>query len=148
MIKRTEVPGDDFSISLTLDGAYRFLADAHLPGVDPFVIDEGPPLGESTGPSPSRVLAAAMAGCLGMSLLFCLQKSRVPVQAMTIRAAGTMTRNEKGRLRIASVRIRLHPVVAPEHASRMARCVELFEDFCIVSESVRKGIDVDVSVGT
>jgi len=31
---------------------------------------------------------------------------------------------------------------------RMRRCIEMFEDFCIVTQSVRKGIDVKVAVET
>ena len=30
----------------------------------------------------------------------------------------------------------------------MTRCLELFEDFCVVSAAVRDGIDIDVSVHT
>jgi len=31
---------------------------------------------------------------------------------------------------------------------RMNRCLEIFEDFCLVTQSVRKGIDVQVDVQT
>ena len=30
--------------------------------------------------------------------------------------------------------------------SRVERCLELFEDFCVVTQSVRNGIEVDVAV--
>jgi hypothetical protein len=32
------------------------------------------------------------------------------------------------------------------YRSRMARCLDLFESFCTVTESVRHGIDVSVKV--
>lgn len=138
--------GHDFAVTLQLEQGYRFAVDSQLPGVAPFVIDEGPPLGEGSGPNPSRVLAAAMASCLGSSLLFCLGKSRIPVTSLTVQATGTMTRNAKGRLRVGHVDIRLHPVVAPEDVPRMQRCLELFQDFCVVTESVRAGVETSVAV--
>ncbi len=44
----------------------------------------------------------------------------------------------------------LHAVIQVEveerDRPRMARCLEVFEDYCIVTQSVRKGIDVTVQV--
>ena len=42
--------------------------------------------------------------------------------------------------------MRLEPVVPVEQRERMARCVELYEDFCLVSQSVRQGIDISADV--
>jgi len=36
--------------------------------------------------------------------------------------------------------------VGEEDVARLERCASLFEDFCVVTESVRKGIPVNVSV--
>ena len=44
--------------------------------------------------------------------------------------------------------MKLHPQVQPEAEPRMRRCLELFEDFCVVTASVRDGIAVDVAVDT
>ncbi len=143
-----ETPADEFAITLTLERGYRFAVDSQLSGTAPFIIDEGPPLGEASGPNPSRVLAAAMASCLGSSLLFCLGKSRIAVTGLRVEASGTLTRNERGRLRVGSIRVELHPQVAREDIPRMQRCLELFEDFCVVTESVRQGVPVDVGVVT
>jgi hypothetical protein len=33
-----------------------------------------------------------------------------------------------------------------EQAVRMKRCLDLFEDFCVVSASLREGFPIDVSV--
>jgi organic hydroperoxide reductase OsmC/OhrA len=83
---------------------------------------------------------------MSASLKFCLERSRIEVLDMTARVEGTMVRNERGRFRIDSLRVRLEPVVAPADVERMGRCLEMFEDFCIVGQSVRQGIDVGVEV--
>jgi organic hydroperoxide reductase OsmC/OhrA len=57
-------------------------------------------------------------------------------------------RNERGRLRIGGLRVRLAPEVTAEQRERMGRCLDLFQDFCLVTESVRDGIAVDVEVET
>jgi organic hydroperoxide reductase OsmC/OhrA len=59
---------------------------------------------------------------------------------------GQMVRNERGRIRVSGFAVRLEPSVPPEQRERMARCLEIFEDFCIISQSLRQGIDVQVVV--
>lgn len=136
-----------FTFSLTLRDHYAFTVDF---GDDtpPMTIDEAPPLGHSEGPNPSRLLASAIAGCLASSLLFCLRKSRIDVPAMRSDVEVITGRNERGRLRVHKVLVRLAPSVPIEQHERMARCLELFQDFCVVSEAVREGIAIDVSVET
>jgi hypothetical protein len=57
-----------------------------------------------------------------------------------------MNRNAAGRLRIGGVAVRIAVDVAPEDGPRMGRCLGLFEDFCVVTQSVRGGIPVDVAL--
>ena len=135
-----------FSVTLDLGDGYAFRVDPGLDGAEGFVIDEPAPLGEQRGPNPTRVLASALAACLGSSLLFCLRKARVDVKGLSVRAEGTVQRNPRGRLRVASLRLQLLPSVAQADIPRMARCLEVFEDFCVVTESVRHGVDVQVAV--
>lgn len=134
-------------VHLELDQGYRVLADFgdDLP---PLVMDEPPPLGRGTGPSASAVLGAAVADCLVASLLFCLKKAHVDAEGVTADVEVVMTRNERGRLRIGAIRAQLDPTLAPGGASRARRCLELFEDFCVVTESVREGINVEVAVSS
>ena len=89
----------NLSFTLTLRDNYAFTVDfgADLP---PMTIDEAPPLGHGEGPNPSRMLASAIAGCLGSSLLFCLRKARIDVPAMRVDVGVTNGRNERGRLRV------------------------------------------------
>ena len=97
------------------------------------------------GPNPARLLAA-VGSCLGASLLFCLRKARVDVRQLRTSVEGTIVRNERGRLRIGAIRVRLAPEVAPDQRDRMGRSLELFEDFCTVTQSIRQGIAVNLEV--
>ena len=134
-----------FELSLSLRDGYAFTADFG-PELPSLVLDEAPPLGAGEGPNPARLLATAVGGCLSASLLFCLRKSRIEVQQLRTIVETSLVRNEHGRLRIGGIKVRLAPDIVPEQRARLGRCLELFEDFCIVTESVRAGVAVDVSV--
>jgi uncharacterized OsmC-like protein len=112
----------------------------------PILVDEPEPLGDGGGPSAARLLAAAVGNCLAASLLLCSQKARVGLVGLTARVEGAMERNESGRLRIAHMDVTLTPVLANQIGPRFDRCLGIFEDFCIVTQSVRDGIEVDVRV--
>lgn len=138
--------GERFEVALTLRDGYAFSVDFAAGEGAPLVVDELPPLGEASGPNPARLLAAAVGGCLSASLLYCLRKSRIEVGHLRTMVEGTVVRNERGRLRIGGIRVRLAPEVTQEQREHMGRCLDLFQDFCIVTESVRAGIAVDVEV--
>jgi organic hydroperoxide reductase OsmC/OhrA len=104
------------------------------------LMDEPLPLGEGTGPNASQVLSAAIGNCLSASALYCFRKAHIPVRGMQTQVVTKLGRNPQGRVRIAGLTVDIQLEVAEEHRSRMSRCMELFEDFCIVTESVRKGI--------
>lgn len=132
--------------ALTLQDGYAFTVDFGQEGVPDLTLDEPPPLGAGRGPNAARLLAAGVGNCLAASLLFCLRKSRIDVKQLRTTVEGTLVRNERGRFRTGGIRVKLALDVAPEQRDRMGRCLELFEDFCVVTESVRRGVIVDVEV--
>jgi uncharacterized OsmC-like protein len=146
MATTTEEPGVTFS--LTLRDGYAFTVDFGDAGIPPMTIDEPPPLGHNEGPGPTRVLASAIAGCLGASLLFCLRKAKVDVGGLRADVHVTNGRSATGRQRVKRVAVRLAPEVPAAQVQQMARCLEVFEDYCVVTQSVRDGIDITVSVET
>jgi uncharacterized OsmC-like protein len=129
-----------------LEEGYRFKVDFG-DGRGVLLMDEPAPLGDGSGPNAAAVLGAAVANCLSASLLFCLRKARIEVRSLGADVEVTSSRNERGRLRVSGVRVQLHPDLAPGNEGRVGRCLELFEDFCVVTEAVRGGIEVDVTVG-
>ena len=127
---------DDYQINVQFD--WKKAAD--------LLMDEPPPLGEASGPNASRLLAAAAANCLSASLLYCLAKEEPPGHSLRTEATCILIRNEQKRLRIGGMEVKL--IVADELAQskRFERCKTLFEDFCVVSASIRQGIPIKVSV--
>jgi len=145
--KATEVEkGHAFALTLAFKGGYEFAVDFEQPGVPHLIVDEHPPLGAGRGPNPTRMLATAVAHCLASSFLFCVRKARIDVKALSVRVEGTTVRNQRGRLRIGELKVRLAPEVRAEDRERIGRCLEVFEDFCIVTQSVRQGLNVQVDV--
>ena len=131
---------------LTREEGFRFRVKFDRDGVPDLLTDDPPPLGRGAGPDPSRLLAAAVSNCLAASLLFCMQRARLDPRELEAEVDTAIGRNAEGRLRIQSVRVRLVVRVTPEVRARMGRCLEIFESFCTVTESVRHGIDVAVAV--
>jgi organic hydroperoxide reductase OsmC/OhrA len=138
----------EFSVSLTLLDRYAFRIDFDDATLEPLHSDEAPPLGLGTGPSPSRLLAAAVANCLASSLLFCLRRSHVEVRELKARATVNLGRNHRGRLRVQRIDVELDPTLPPGHVDQLARCKAVFEDYCTVTASIRDGITITASVTT
>jgi len=136
-----------YKVALRFVRGYEFVATfPEGEGLAPIVFDEPPPLGEGSGPNAAAVLAAAVGNCLVASFAFCLRKARVEPLDLTAAVVARVARNEQGRFRISSIDVELTPDVLESDRPRLDRCERLFEDFCIVTESVRRGIDVNVKV--
>ena len=146
MSPTASAPDRSVHVHIRSAGGYRFEASfPGLPGVAPLLMDEPPPLGGSEGPNPAAVLASAIGGCLAASLTFCLRRSHVE-GTVDADVQADIARNAEGRFRVAGVRVRLSLEAPGVDAGRLERCKALFEDFCTVTESVRHGIPVTLTV--
>jgi len=126
---------------------YEFVAEfPDLPKQAALTLDEPAPLGHDDGPNAAAVLGAAIGDCLAASLAFCLHKSRVNMDHLEAEVVTHVARNDCGKLRIVGIDVELKPEVDDADAGRLQRCERLFEDFCIVTQSVRQGIPVNVKV--
>ena len=133
-----------FSIGLELLQNYEFRIDFGLDGVEHLLVDEPPPVGEGKGPNATMLVLAAVGNCLSASLAFCLRRSRVDVKGLKTEVEGTLAQNEEGRWRIKQILVKLHPMVDEVGGSQLQRCIEIFEQYCVATQSVRRGIDVQV----
>lgn len=134
-------------VTLKLVHDYEFVAEFDdVPGAQPIVFDEPQPLGGNRAPNAAAMLGAAVGNCLSASLAFCLRRSRIELEALTAHVTTHITRNERGRFRIGRIDVELEPKLKGIDAPKFERCEDLFEDFCIVTASVQKGIPVNVSL--
>jgi len=65
---------------------------------------------------------------------------------VSARVSVDKTPNDQCRLRVSAVRVELVAHVPEEYRDRFERCRSLFEDYCVVAESLRHGIPVEVTV--
>lgn len=133
---------NEFKVSLELLENYVFKVDFGEFG--DIITDEAPPLGNGEGPGPSRLVAAAVGNCLCASLLFSLRKLKDKPTGVRAEVVGNLERQD-GRWRIGHLQVRLH-IEDPELLEHLPQALAQFEDFCIVTQSIRQGIPVDVEV--
>ncbi len=144
--KKGAVEHNRFTLRMSQVRDFEFLVQFDKQQFADLRMDEPAPLGADQAPNASRVLAAAVGNCLSASLLFCMRKARAEVSGIHTEVQVELGRNEKGRMRIARIEVDIEPQYASEEQPKLDRCLELFEDFCVVTQSVRQGIDVAVRV--
>ena len=101
--------------------------------------------GTGIDPNPVPILAAALADCLTASLVYCLRRRGVDATSLRADVRVQLVRNERKQLRVGRLDVTLHPSSQLSEAA-LAVCLETFEAFCVVAQSVRDGIDVNVKV--
>lgn len=131
---------------LTLIHGYKFKAEFDADGIPDLLVDELKPIGESSAPNPTRLLAVAVGHCISSSLLYCLAKARISVVNLETTVKTTLGRDEQGYLRVKNLDVQLHLVVDEKDKPRVSRCLAVFENYCTVTQSVRNGIAVSVNI--
>ncbi|MCC6341954.1 MAG: OsmC family protein [Bryobacterales bacterium] len=136
----------EFSLTVDQLRDYEFVVKFDKPTVADLITDEGPPLGNDAGPSPSRLLAAAVGNCLAASLLFACRKAGVPAAPIHADVKVRIVRNENRRLRVGGIEVTLDPGIAAGFLEKARGPRSVFEDFCTVTQSIRDGVAIDVKV--
>ncbi len=137
---------DTIGIELELISGYEFRVRFDKDSIADLKTDLGAPLGQAAGPNPEHLLNAAIANCLSASLLFALNKFKNTTTTLRARAKATVGRNAENRMRVESVDVTIElPGVAADYTG-LERALAQFEGFCTVTESVRRGIAVDLNV--
>jgi uncharacterized OsmC-like protein len=132
--------------TLNLIEGYKFRADFGAAGVPSLVVDELMPIGAGAGPSPILLLSVAVGHCLSSSLLFCLQKSRIKANDLKTTVVANKAKNQGDRLRVANIEVKIQLSVNEEDKTRVQRCLNIFENYCTVTQSVMQGIKVNVDI--
>lgn len=136
----------EFTLTLTQEEDFVFRIAFDDTTIPDLLSDEPPPQGGSRGPNPSRILVAAVANCLSASLLFSLRKFKNRPGTLVTHARAQLERNEHNRLRVTHIEVSMELPEAVTDYVFAERLLAQFEDFCVVTESVRQGIAVDLTV--
>ncbi len=136
---------DSVTVRLKQLDRYRFEID-FSPGMPTLQSDEPPPLGESAGPAPSHLLAAAVGNCLSASLAFAFSKFKQDPAGLVTVATARMGRNAENRVRIVGVDVHIQLGANGGQLEHLDRILGQFEAFCTVSQSVQTGLPVQVRV--
>jgi len=136
---------DPITVVLEQTGDYAF--HVRFEGLEAELhTDESPPLGRGEGPNPARLLLAAIANCLSASLVFALRKFHNTPGPLRATITAVPMRNAQGRVRIPQAQVVLELPGLNADYQHLERVLDTFEDFCTVTQSVRDGMDVEVTV--
>ena len=136
----------DIRIVLEQEGPYAFKVRFAGTDLEPLHTDEPAPLGAGAGPNPSALLLSGIVNCLSASLVFALRKFKNAPSPIRAEIMARRERNEAGRWRIPRAEVVLHLGDKAADLEHFDRVLDQFEQFCIVTQSVRDGIVVDVKI--
>jgi organic hydroperoxide reductase OsmC/OhrA len=99
------------------------------------------------GPNPSRLVGLAVLGCLSSSFIFCLKKRDFTLDNLKAEAEVIIGRNEKGFWRVKKINVNIDVKIDdPETRKRADQCRKMFEQYCLVTQAIREGIDVELKM--
>lgn len=133
-------------VTLEQEDGYAFRIRFDDDALPPLLADEAAPLGTGRGPNPARLLLAAIANCLSASLLFALRKYHNAPGPLRAEITAAPMRNAEGRWRIPKAFVEIRLAEGGEAHAQLERILAQFEQFCLVTQSVREGVEVEVTV--
>jgi organic hydroperoxide reductase OsmC/OhrA len=106
------------------------------------------------GPDATQLLAMAVLGCLNASFIFCLNKRNLTIDDLEAQAEVSFKKNESGYIRVKKIDIKIRPKSNDlDTLKRIQQCIKkvksgnmFFEESCIITSSVREGINVNVDI--
>lgn len=133
-----------------------FKSKLGLESLKELVVDESLDVNQDDkiGPDAATLLGLGVVSCLSASFIFCLNKRKLTLDDLEAKAEISFKENEKKLMRIEKIKVNLMPKTQdPAVLKRVKQCMKelksghrLFEESCIITSSVREGIDVDVSI--
>ncbi|MBS7246684.1 MAG: OsmC family protein [Candidatus Jordarchaeales archaeon] len=122
----------------------NFLFEVTVNGFPKFHMDELEPVGEDSAPNPADYLLVSVGGCVASSFIYSTLKHGIPLKKLQIKVRGKYTR-KKGMIRVGEVNVELQVDLADEStAKNLESCLNVFRKYCIISESLREGIPINI----
>lgn len=142
-------------VNVKLKEKMIFKTKLGLKNLDILTIDESlEKQGEAEGPDAAQLLGLALLSCLNASFIFCLQKRKLMLDDLEAIGEISFNKNERGYMRIEKIGVKMKPRAKdPEVLIRISQCIKemkdghmFFEETCIITPSLREGINIEVKV--
>jgi len=146
---------EDSIVEIRLERDLIFKTNIGLGQYNDFFIDETLDNNKDLkGPDAAQMLGMAILSCLSASLIFCLNKRELKPDDFDARGEIAVKKIEKGYTRIKEINVKITPKTEDEATlKRINQCIKemksgkmMFEENCIITESVREGIKVNVEI--
>jgi uncharacterized OsmC-like protein len=137
-----------FAAQIDYVDGFKFSSQAYEGAIlhgAPVLSDEPDPVGSNAGPSTPALLAMAVGHCLSASLIETLRHAGIHTISSRTEAVSIVVPNEEGNPRIKEIRVEIKPVL-PKASGNIQRCIDVFENYCTVCQSIRPAVPVHVSV--
>jgi len=142
-------------VSIKLDEDLIFRSLNEYKKIHDLIIDETIEKKEVLhGPDAASLLGLAIVSCLSATFIFCLNKRNLTIEDLKASADISFKKVGGGLTRIEKVEVNIEPKSEdPEVLKRIKICTKelkdgemFFEKACIITPSVREGIDISVNV--
>jgi len=130
-----------YSEKLHFTASARHFDDIHIDEPESFH-------GTDKGPSPVEFFLIGIGGCLGSTFAYCLQKQDVEIDTLEVVVDGQLKHaGPKLSLQLVNIEAELL-ITARESKSydKIERCIKDFQDYCILTNSITRGVPIDVKV--
>jgi organic hydroperoxide reductase OsmC/OhrA len=136
----------EFALTVHHYRDYQQIVDFRLPGVAVLGLDESPPRGRSWGPSPAHLLGSAVGACLAGSLIRILHEAGATLIDLHTRVTGKIRNDTLGRPHVASLTVRLTPIVSSRADLGALPSPERLAQSSMVADALRTDLALWVAI--
>jgi uncharacterized OsmC-like protein len=138
--------GSEFALTVHRYRDYQQIVDFQLPGVAVLGLDEHPPLGRSWGPSPVHLLGSSVGACLAGALIRIMRDAGADLIDVRTRVSGKVRNDTLGRAHVASLSVRLTPIVSSRRDLDALPAPERLAELSMVADALRTDLALWIAI--
>ena len=138
--------GSEFALTVYHYRDYQQIVDFRLPGVAVLGLDECPPHGRSWGPSPVHLLGSAVGACLAGALIRAVHQGGATLIDLHSHVSGTIRKDTLGRAHVASLSVRLTPIVSSRDDVDVMPSPERLAELSMIADALRTDLPLWIAI--
>ena len=124
--------------------------EASIKDFPTFIMDEPVAFhGNDEGPSSIEMLLSGIAGCIGTSFIYCLNRFKCEYIGLIVESNAEIHHNAQNLLRITNIGINMEIKTDTQDEDNLENiqvCYEHFAKYCVVTKSVEQGIPFNLQL--